>query len=95
MHHRVQRNHAAVGRFAHDLPMYLAARRHIHHQVALDARRAGKAVSGRQRPPPRKLLLGGAEGSQILRPRIDTVLGEVAFHHQDLAASAQCPAAAD
>ena len=52
-------------------------------------------MSGRQRSPARKLLLGGAEGGQIFGPGIDTVFGEVTFHHQDLASAAQCPATTD
>src|SRR5579862_6596214 len=82
MHDRIQRDHSCVSGFAHDLLVHLAAWWHVHHQVALDARGAGQAVSRGQRPPAGKLLLGSTQGCQVPGPRSDTVFGEVAFHDQ-------------
>jgi hypothetical protein len=38
MYYRVQCNDASVSRFAHNLPMHLATRGHIHNQITLDPR---------------------------------------------------------
>ena len=81
--------------FAHDLSVHLAARRHVHNQVALDPCRAGQPVARWQRAAAGELLLGRTQRRQILGPRGDAVLGEFAFHDQHLAAAAQCASAAD
>src|SRR5882724_2951318 len=93
MNQRIQCDDATVGGFTHYLSMHLSAGRHIDHQVTLDAGGTGQPVSLRQRLAARELLLGRAQRAQVGGSRIDTVLGEVTLHHEDLATSTQCPTA--
>ena len=92
--HRIQRDGSRLGLLADDLPVHLAGRRHVHDQVALDARLTGEAVAGRQRPAAGGIFLGRAGCRQVFRPGDDAVLGELALHDQHFTASADGAAAA-
>ncbi len=92
---RIQCDGSRLGLLADDLPVHLAGRRHVHDQVALDARLTGEAVAGRQRPAAAGIFLGRAGRRQVFRPGDDAVLGELALHDEHLAASADGAAAAN
>jgi hypothetical protein len=91
MHHRIQRDDTRIGCLTYNLAMHLAAGGYIDHQVTLDAGGTGQPVSVGQGPPASELLFGGAQWTQVGGSRVDSMFGELAFHHQDLAPSAQCP----
>jgi hypothetical protein len=71
--------------------MYLAARRHVDHQVPLNEGVARQPVSLGQRLTTRKLLLGSRERIHVGGTGGNTVLWEITFHYEDLAPPAQSP----
>src|SRR6185437_296344 len=92
--HRIEGYGPCLGLLADDLPVYLAGRRHVHHQVTLNARLTGEPVAGRQRPAAGGALLGRARCREVFRPGDDAVLGELALHDQYFTASADGAATA-
>ncbi len=92
--HRIQGDGSRLRLLADDLPVHLAGRRHVHHEVALDARLTGEAMSGGQRPAAEAACLGRPRGRQVLRPGDHAVLGELAVHDQYFTAPADGAAAA-
>jgi hypothetical protein len=91
MNDGIQGNDPALGGFAHHLAMHLAARGYVDNQVAFDTGMAGQPVSGRQRFAAREILLRFGERARVGGARVDAVLGKVALHDENLAATAQSP----
>src|SRR5262245_42076471 len=75
--------------------MHLAVHRHIHDQIAKDACLTAETSSGRDRPQSITTRLDWRDWANMCARRDDAVLGEIAFHRLDLAATTKAPAAAD
>ena len=87
-HQRVDPDVAGVGPLADDLAVDLARLRHVRHEVPRDAGLAGEAVAFLEAARPALALLAVGRLRQVVRRGDDTVLGELAFAHPDLAAGA-------
>jgi hypothetical protein len=94
VHHRIERDDVRLGRFAYDLAVHLGVGRHVDDQIPLDTRRARQPMAIGERPAPREALLGLTQWRQVRAAGTHAVLGELALHHQHLAAAAQRASAA-
>ncbi len=79
---------------AHDLPVHLALRRDVDHDVAAQGRGAGQAPPGRQAVGAGVRGLDVARRREVIGRRGEPQLGELAQAGLDLAASAQAAPAA-